>query len=411
MKKIDYNNFWYIKDNPITKAGVYPYLGKQISDELEPEKVYYVLRPAEEIEKAKDTFKLIPLIDNHTMLGADYTPAEEKGVHGVLGEDVKAENGTLYADVKIFSEYLKDQIANGKKELSCGYFCKYDLTSGEYEGQHYDAIQRDLRGNHIALVNNGRMGHDVRVMDSMFACDSMDIKNDFLCQSAQEQHNGEDKMDKREIVREIMAISAKPVEAFAGGEAEKVETIAKLAEKIAYPSETGTNDVETVEAEQPIEKVEEAPKVEIEVEKTEDACAKDLDEKEAELAKVAPVVEEEKETEKVADEVLEAEKVEEKEEAMDSIPEKYLKMIAERDSIYESVRGLVGAFDHSLMSATQVAETACKKLNIALDGLDAKAVLKGYLSASKKEELVTLATDSNDTKIDVGFEKYLKGDK
>lgn len=175
-KQVDYNDFWYIQHNPITKAGVFPYLGKQIDPSLEPDKVYMVLRPADEIEKAKDTFKLIPLVDEHTMLGAEFTPAEKKGVHGVLGEEITAKDGTVYADVKIFSEYLKDAIENGKKELSLGYFCKYDLTPGEYNGVHYDAVQRDLRGNHIALVDNGRMGHDVRVMDSLhFACDAMDV--------------------------------------------------------------------------------------------------------------------------------------------------------------------------------------------------------------------------------------------
>ncbi len=174
MKKVDYNQFWLIKDNPITKAGVFPYLGKQISPELEPDKIYQVYRPAEEIRKAADTFKLVPLVDNHTMLGKDFTPAEEKGVHGVLGEEIKEKDGVLYADVKIFSESLKNLIQNGKKELSLGYFCSYDLTPGEYHGVHYDAVQRDLKGNHIALVNNGRMGHDVRVMDSM-AFDAMDL--------------------------------------------------------------------------------------------------------------------------------------------------------------------------------------------------------------------------------------------
>lgn len=175
MKQVDHNHFWLIKDNPITKAGVFPYFGWQISPSLEPDKIYQVYRPAGEIKKAADTFKLVPLVDDHTMLGPDFTPAEQKGVHGVLGEDIKEKDGTLYADVKIFSEQLKKEIQEGKKELSLGYFCKYDLTPGQYNGMHYDAVQRDLKGNHIALVANGRMGHDVRVMDRALACDAMDI--------------------------------------------------------------------------------------------------------------------------------------------------------------------------------------------------------------------------------------------
>ena len=149
-------------------------MGKQISPSLEPDRIYQVYRPEEEIKKAASTFKLVPLVDDHTMLGPDFTPAEQKGVHGVLGEDIQERNGTLFADVKIFSEQLKREIQDGKKELSLGYFCKYDLTPGQYNGMHYDAVQRDLKGNHIALVDNGRMGHDVRVMDAM-AFDALDI--------------------------------------------------------------------------------------------------------------------------------------------------------------------------------------------------------------------------------------------
>ena len=178
------------------------------------------------------------------MIGKDFTPAEEKGVHGVLGEEIKEKDGVLYAEVKIFSESLKNLIQNGKKELSLGYFCEYDLTPGEYHGVHYDAVQRGLRGNHIALVDNGRMGHDVRVMDSM-AFDAMDLDTEKAIkkEDLSSKTNGvggkdaapkkENEMDKREAIREIMAISAKPVSEFAGGEEEKVETIAKLAEEIA----------------------------------------------------------------------------------------------------------------------------------------------------------------------------------
>ena len=166
-KQVDHNGYWYIENNPISRTGVFPYLGKQISDELEPDKVYQVYRPAEELfsPEAMASFKLMPLVDEHTMLGKDYTPAEQKGIDGVLGEKIERSGDMLTADIKIYSENLKEEIRNGKKELSMGYFCDYDLTPGTYKGQHYDAVQRNLRGNHIALVDKGRMGREVRVMD------------------------------------------------------------------------------------------------------------------------------------------------------------------------------------------------------------------------------------------------------
>ena len=140
-KEIDHNDYWYIKDNPLSKVGVFPYLGKQISDELEPDAIYYVLRPEEELNN-KDTlnsFRLVPIVDDHTMLGTKpgMQPAEEKGVHGVIGDDVYYKDGIIYGDLKIFSESLKEEIENGKKELSMGYFCDYEIQPGEYNGKEY----------------------------------------------------------------------------------------------------------------------------------------------------------------------------------------------------------------------------------------------------------------------------------
>lgn len=249
-KHIDHNGYWYIEQNPISRTGVFPYLGKQISDELEPDKVYQVYRPAEELfsPDAMASFKLMPLVDEHTMLGKDYTPAEQKGIEGVLGEKIERSGDMLTADIKIYSENLKDEIRNGKKELSMGYFCDYDLTPGTYKGQHYDAVQRNLRGNHIALVDKGRMGRDVRVMDKALNMvkncpvhDSISIDKEI--NKAFKDFNGSDEaavndkentMDRREVIREIMAIAAKDPGEFKGGEEEKIETISELAEKLAY---------------------------------------------------------------------------------------------------------------------------------------------------------------------------------
>ena len=170
MKIVDHNNFWLMADNPISKVGIYPYLGSQISDKLIPDKLYNVLRPAEEVgsEESLKSLQLLPIVDEHAMLGGEdgMVNPEQKGIHGVIGENVYLKDDTIYADLKIFSEALKEEIENGKKQLSLGYFCDYDPTSGEYNGKHYDAVQRNLRGNHLALVEEGRMGPDVRIMDS-----------------------------------------------------------------------------------------------------------------------------------------------------------------------------------------------------------------------------------------------------
>ncbi len=180
MYETDENGFILIKDNPISKSGVFPYLGKNISPDLEPEKVYMVYRPESELNNPEtiESFKLAPWIPFHEMLGDKYTNAEEVGVQGVTGEDVYFKDGTLFSNLKLFGNNLKTAIKNGLKELSCGFGCTWQVVSGTTpDGQHYDAIQKRIRGNHLASVPNGRMGKEVAVaMDrATFALDNLNI--------------------------------------------------------------------------------------------------------------------------------------------------------------------------------------------------------------------------------------------
>jgi hypothetical protein len=68
-------------------------------------------------------------------------------------------------------QYIEDGTA---KEISCSYRFTPDFTAGEYiesDGSkvHYDFIMRDIKGNHVALVPEGRAGHDVKVADGIDA--------------------------------------------------------------------------------------------------------------------------------------------------------------------------------------------------------------------------------------------------
>lgn len=164
----DINGWFEVADNPISREGVFPYSGGQIGAP-DRGKIYQVYRPAEELSAPETlaSFRLLPLINDHTMLGAGAAPAEDVGVDGVIGEQVKFADGVLSSNLKIFSNSLAQDIKDGKTELSCGYRCVYDFTPGVWNGQAYDAVQRQIRGNHLALVDEGRMGPQVAILDQM----------------------------------------------------------------------------------------------------------------------------------------------------------------------------------------------------------------------------------------------------
>lgn len=428
MKQVDHNDFWYIKDNPLSKVGVFPYLGKQISSELEPDKIYQVYRPAEELlsEATVNSFKLLPIVDDHTMLGTEpgMMPAEEKGVHGTSGSDVYGKDGKLYGDLKIYSETLKDEIEAGKKELSMGYFCDYELTPGTFDGQHYDAVQRNIRGNHIALVEEGRMGSDVRVMDRKITMDSMKEINSMVKSATRGIRRVFDEdVDKRELIREVMAIAAKPNEDFAGGEQEKEETIAKKLEEMSYNrSESGTANDDEVDKREGIRQImaivreaggseeqireaagiaekisyndsersgnDEEPKKDGEDEEPE-SCAGDEDE------------DEEKKSE-----------IKELKESMDAMPKAVFAELAKRDRLYKTIQEKtgIGTFDCSLMTEKEVARYACDKLDLGAAKGEEIAVLKGYLKAAGTSEIgYSLDSSVRSRGEDKAISKYLEG--
>ena len=177
-RKYDSQGWFEVEGVTLSKVGIFDYLGKEIGAP-EPNKIYRVLRPAEEIGSAEaiESYKLLPWVNNHTMLGSKGVPAEQKGVGGVTGEKIYFKDDTVYGNIKLFSEKMADDIEEGKEELSLGYGCFYDFTPGTYQGEKYDVVQRRHRGNHLALVDKGRMGSEARVLDQdlTLTYDSLEI--------------------------------------------------------------------------------------------------------------------------------------------------------------------------------------------------------------------------------------------
>lgn len=177
MRTKDDNGFLHVALTPISKATVNPYLGKEIpfSDEhgFDPEKIYYALRPADELEKAANTFNGLPLLLEHHEINAE-NPAKE-WVVGSVGTDAVFEAPYLKNSMTVTDAQAIQYIEDGQAgEISCCYSYDPDFTSGEFtevDGSkvHYDLIMRNIKGNHVALVPEGRAGHDVKVADSMDA--------------------------------------------------------------------------------------------------------------------------------------------------------------------------------------------------------------------------------------------------
>lgn len=327
---VDENGYLEVKDNPLTRVGVFQYLGSEINAP-EPNRVYSVYRPAEEVEAAAESFKLMPFINDHEWLGRHGTPAEKKGTLGVIGEQVRFEHPYLLGNIKIHSDIAQDLIASGKIELSAGYACRYEESSGVFDGQVYDYIQRDLRANHLALVEQGRTGKDVRILDgSIITIDTKELLP----------------MTIEELLAAIAALS----------EEDKAKLLAGLAPTTDEEKTDDAAEVDTEAAESASETAEEAAEqLEVAAEAASEAAA---------TGEPAAVAEAEAAVE-VAETKIDAVKTELDEAAtMDAMTKKVMERISKRDKLAKRLQAHVGTFDHSMMTIEQVGQYGCKKLGL-----------------------------------------------
>lgn len=167
-RSIDENGFLHVAASHITKTTVNPYYGREIPGwreaGLEPDKVYYGFRAPEELKKSVSTWTGLPLHIEHHIDSAE-EPAKLTRV-GAIGA---AFWNAPYVDASltVWDQNAIEAIEDGSfRELSCAYRYEPDFTPGTHEGVAYDFVMRNIRGNHVALVEEGRAGPDVVVADA-----------------------------------------------------------------------------------------------------------------------------------------------------------------------------------------------------------------------------------------------------
>lgn len=360
----DINGWPIIRGNPISKVGVFPYSGAQVDESFPPNQIVMVYRPEEELldPECIKSFELVPWIIDHEMLGSGdgMMPAEQKGIHGVTTQRVYYEAPYLKADLKVFSEQMAEQIdENEKKDLSIGYRCLYDVQSGVYNGVKYDAIQRKIRGNHLALVEEGRAGPDVAVLDHFKF--TFDAKEKIMIPS---------QTDAETIPAAVPVVPAAAPETMEEWRKKMDETVAKLTDAIGKLSPAAPP------AQPPI--------------LDEDKIAAPADETEVTTTKAKE--------DAAPDEKEDPEKSKEKPAAMDAatIRKNVFREFSQREKLYKRLSPIVGAFDHSEFTLDELARYGVDKLGIKASKGQETIVLSSYLDGLTRgsSQKVNIAADS-----------------
>ncbi|RKN75010.1 DUF2213 domain-containing protein [Paenibacillus ginsengarvi] len=147
---------------PIARTGWYDYLASEIG--AGGDDVVRVYRSPDEVlhPAAIASFEGKPVSDDHPYDAVTSENASRiaKGTVQNVRQGKGEDNDLLVADLVIYDKRLIDEVQSGKREVSAGYTCNYvDNGDGTY-------CQKDIRGNHVAVVAAGRAGDRVAIKDS-----------------------------------------------------------------------------------------------------------------------------------------------------------------------------------------------------------------------------------------------------
>jgi hypothetical protein len=146
----------FLVDRPIvTTTGIFEYLNHDGSIRRE-------LRLPEDVfdPKSLESYEGKPIIITHDAGLVTKDNVNKFQIGTILSEGYRSGDDVR---AKIVIHNTDEMKACGFKELSLGYNLDLDETPGEWHGHHYDAIQRNIRINHLALVKEARAGEQARL--------------------------------------------------------------------------------------------------------------------------------------------------------------------------------------------------------------------------------------------------------
>lgn len=169
-RSYDDNGHLIVDSTIITKAAVNPYYGSEIPDYerlgLDPNKVYNMLRDPEELKKGMHTLGEKQLLLKHIFVSAE--DPQKESIAGTIGSNLEMVGDDVKGSLTVWDKEAINLIESGKlAELSASYFYDPVMKSGTFKGQPYDGIMTNIRGNHVALVERGRIGRDALVADAL----------------------------------------------------------------------------------------------------------------------------------------------------------------------------------------------------------------------------------------------------
>ena len=156
MQKAYFTPEGFLKDKPVlTSTGIFEYANPDGSIRRE-------LRLPEDVfsPESLKSYRGKPIVVTHDAGLIDKDNVAENQIGTILSEGERSGDDVRAEIIIHDTDAMKD---SGYKELSLGYNLDLEETPGEWNGQRYDAVQRNIRINHLALVREARAGEQARL--------------------------------------------------------------------------------------------------------------------------------------------------------------------------------------------------------------------------------------------------------
>ncbi len=168
-KRVITDEGYLIVPAKIARSGFQDYYAGELELEgrdLDEKLVIY--RPPTEVFKkdSMQSFAGKPVTNDHPPELVDINNIKKYQV-GFSGETVtKDSDNNIETILTINDKQAVADIESGKCEVSNGYTADIEMKPGHAEGRAYDGIQKNIKGNHIAIVEKGRAGKQCKLSDN-----------------------------------------------------------------------------------------------------------------------------------------------------------------------------------------------------------------------------------------------------
>lgn len=160
------------------RTGIQDYAGHEVGKPEMP--VVKVYRPADQVfaRDSLGSYAHKPVTNDHPDEAVSAANWKDLAV-GQIGDEVARDGEFVRIPLIVMDAAAIKAVDEGKRELSAGYICDLAWEAGTTpEGEKYDAIQKDIRINHVAIVQRGRAGSQARIGDGVRSWGAAPVTSD-----------------------------------------------------------------------------------------------------------------------------------------------------------------------------------------------------------------------------------------